>query len=212
MRHTLVAILALTAAGAGNAGNAAAQQHGRAPRPYTAPPGVIVNLHAFAMPGFSVRGPDADPPLNVEMGPGIGAQIGYAFSPRLMMYAGADIARLGAAPEDGGGHWGLGILELGGRLSFPSAKSRIAPYVTGAVSYRGLAAEIVGFGDVKLHGAALSGGAGLTYAVSPTLALDGGLVLSMGKFGDYEDPEGKFNIDVDNTISTRLRFGLDWRP
>jgi hypothetical protein len=209
MRHTLVAILALTAA---SAGNAAAQQHGRTPRPYAAPPGIILNVHAFAMPGFTVRGPDADPPLNVEMGPGLGAQVGYAFSPRFMMYAGGDIARLGAAPEDGGGHWGLGILELGGRLSFPSAKSRIAPYVTGAIGYRGLAAEVVGFGDVKLHGMALSGGGGITYAVSPTLALDGGLVLSMGKFGDYEDPEGKFDIDVDNTISTRLRFGLDWRP
>jgi hypothetical protein len=34
----------------------------------------------------------------------------------------------------------------------------------------------------------------------------------MGKLGDDEDPEGKFDIDVDNTVSTRLRFGLDWRP
>ncbi len=34
----------------------------------------------------------------------------------------------------------------------------------------------------------------------------------MGKFGNYEEPDGKFDINVDNTLSTRLRFGLDWRP
>ncbi len=75
------------------------------------------------------------------MGPGIGAQIGYAFSPRFLVYAGADLGRLGAAPEDGSGHWGLGILEVGGRMSFPTAKSRVVPYVTAAVGTRAIAAR-----------------------------------------------------------------------
>jgi hypothetical protein len=84
--------------------------------------------------------------------------------------------------------------------------------VTAAVGRRGLAAKVQDFGDIKLHGMALSGGAGLTYVVSPTLALDGGVVLSVGKFGHYEEPAGKFDVNVNNTLSTRLRFGLDWRP
>jgi hypothetical protein len=191
---------------------AQAQALGRAHRGTVAPAGLTINVHAVAMPGFTIDGPDADPPVNVSMGPGVGAQVGYAFSPRLMVYAGADLGRLGAAPEDGGGHWGLGILELGGRLSFPSARRPLTPYLTAAIGTRGLAARIADFGEVKLHGMALSGGAGLTYAVSPTVALDGSVVLSMGKFGKYEEPAGKFDVNVDNTLSTRLRFGLDWRP
>lgn len=123
MRHSLVAILALVAAT-----GAHAQKRGRA-RPYAAPAGVILNVHAFAMPGFTIDGPDADTPLNVKMGPGVGAQLGYAFSLRFLVYAGADLGRLGAAPEDGGGHWGPGILEVSGRMSFPTAKSRVVPYV-----------------------------------------------------------------------------------
>ena len=164
------------------------------------------------MPGFSINGPDVDEPINVSMGPGMGAQIGYAFSPRYSVYAGLDLARLGAAAEDGGGHWGLGMLELGGRMSFPSQRSRVTPYITAAVGTRALAAKIEDFGDVKLHGMAVSGGGGITYQVSPTVALNAGAVLSLGKFGSYEEPDGKFDVNVNNTLSTRLRFGLDWRP
>jgi hypothetical protein len=58
----------------------------------------------------------------------------------------------------------------------------------------------------------VGGGGGLTYALSRSLALDGGVMLSLGKFGDYEDPFQKGDLSVDNTLTTRIRFGLNWRP
>jgi hypothetical protein len=58
----------------------------------------------------------------------------------------------------------------------------------------------------------LSGGAGLTYMLSQSLALDGGATLSLGKLGNYEDPLQKLDLNVGNTVTTRVRFGLNWYP
>ena len=81
---------------------------------------LVLNVHAFAMPGFSVKGPDLAGAIETSMGPGIGAQVGYAF--------------------------------------------------------------------------------------------DGGVMLSMGKFGSCKDPFQEGDLSVDNSMTTRIRVGLDWRP
>jgi hypothetical protein len=173
--------------------------------------GLVLNVHAFATPGFSIEGPDIAGAVETSLGPGIGAQVGYAFSPRYMVFANIDLARLGAG--DGlSGHWGLGIIEVGGRMSFPTANGRLMPYVAAAVGGRGLGAEVDNTGDVTFDGLAFSGGGGLTYALSRSLALDGGVMLSIGKFGNYDSPFLEGDLSVDNTMTTRIRFGLDWRP
>jgi hypothetical protein len=209
MRHLTLAMLALAAA----AGTASAQTRGRPARDLTPPPsGLLLNVHAFAMPGFSIKGQDIAGAIKTSMGPGIGAQIGYVFASHFMVFADVDIARLGAA-GDQTGHWGLGFIELGGRVCFPTANQRITPYVAASFGGRGLGAEAEGLGgDVTFGGIAVSGGGGLTYALSRSLALDGGVMLSLGKFGDYEDPFQKGDLTVDNTLTTRIRFGLNWRP
>lgn len=208
MRQLTVAMFLLAAL----AGTAQAQRPGRSTRGHAGPAGLVLNVHAVTMPGFSIGGPDFDAPFEMSMGPGVGAQIGYAFGPRYMLYAGADLARLGAAAADLAGHWGFGMIELGGRVSFPRAASRVTPYLTAAVGTRGLGARFADFGDVKFHGMALSGGGGITYVVSPSVALNGAAVVSLGKFGSYEDPTGKFDANVNSTTSARLQLGLDWRP
>jgi hypothetical protein len=202
MRQMTLVILALTA----TAGTASAQAH-RDP----SPTGLVLNVHAFAAPGFSIEGPDIAGAIKTSLGPGVGAQVGYAFGPRYMVFASLDIARLGAG-ADQTGHWGFGMLELGGRMSFPSSNRRLMPYVAAAVGGRGLGAEVENAGDVKFDGLAFSAGGGLTYALSPALALDGGVMLSMGKFGDYEAPFQEGDLSVDNTLTSRIRVGLNWRP
>ena len=209
MRQTVFAILALAVAGPGALH---AQQHVGVRHAGHPPSRVVLNAHAFASPGFSISGPDLDTPIDISMGPGVGVQVGYALSPRYMLYAGADLGRLGAAPEDDASHWSLTMLELGGRMSFPKAASRLTPYVTAAVGTRAVSAQVVDFGDVKIHGMTVSGGGGVTYLLAPNIALNGAAVVSIGKLGHYEGPDGKFHDSVDNTTSTRLQFGLDWRP
>jgi hypothetical protein len=206
MRQMMLVIFGLATV----SGTAVAQTHRGSGRDLDpSPTGLMLNVHAFATPGFSIKGRDIAGAVETSMGPGLGAQIGYALTPRYMVFANIDIARLGAS-GDQTGHWGLGILELGARVNFPSANHRLMPYVAAAVGGRGLGAEVEGTGgDVTFDGIALSGGGGLTYALSRSLALDGGVMLSLGKFGDYEDPFQEGDLSVDNTLTTRIRFGLN---
>ena len=177
----------------------------------SSPTGLMLNVHAFAMPGFSISGADIAGSIQTSMGPGLGAQVGYAITPQFLIFAGADIARLGAGGNTTG-HWGLGMLELGGRMSFPTANGRVSPYVTASFGTRGIGAKLGNAGDISFDGLALSGGAGLTYMLSHSLALDGGATFSLGKLGNYEDPLQKLDLNVGSTVTTRVRFGLNWYP
>lgn len=187
-------------------------QHAASRHAVRAPSGVVLNAHLSAMPGFSIGGPDFDTPSDLGMGPGVGAQIGYAIDPRFMIYAGADLGRLGAAAEDPTNHWSFTMLEVGGRMSFPKAKSKVTPYVTAAIGTRSVKAFMTDFGNVKMNGMALSGGGGITYQVAPAVALNAAALLSVGTYSHYEDPEITGSPDLNRTTSARLQVGLDWRP
>jgi hypothetical protein len=115
MRRLVLLTLMLVTTGATLA---QAQRRGHSRQSDSAPTGLMLNVHAFAMPGFSITGADIAGSIETSMGPGLGAQIGYAITPQFLIFAGADIARLGAGGNTTG-HWGLGMLELGGRMSFP---------------------------------------------------------------------------------------------
>jgi outer membrane protein with beta-barrel domain len=176
-----------------------------------APTGLMLNVHTFTTPGFGIKGDDVAGEISTSMGPGVGARVGWSITPRYMVFAGADIARLGAG--DGlDGHWGFGLLELGGRMSFPSANSALTPYVTASVGWRGIGAEVDNAGDVSFDGMMVGAGGGLQYQVSPQLALDGNLSFGYGKFGSYEDPLQTADLDVDNTLTTQVRLGVNWYP
>jgi len=203
----LALVLALTA----GTSTVQAQHRNSSRQSDSAPTGLMLNVHAFAMPGFSITGADIAGSIQTSMGPGLGAQVGYAITPQFLIFAGADIARLGAGGNTTG-HWGLGMLELGGRMSFPTANGRVSPYVTASFGTRGIGAKLGNAGDISFDGLALSGGAGLTYMLSRSLALDGGATFSLGKLGNYEDPLQKLDLNVGNTVTTRVRFGLNWYP
>src|SRR5262245_66136974 len=158
MRQTILVILALAA----TAGTADAQAHRGATREKgPSRPGLVLNLHAFATPGFSIAGEDIFGAIKTSLGPGLGAQVGYAFGPRYMVFASFDVARLGAT---GGqtGHWGFGLFEVGGRMSFPMSNPRLMPYVSAAFGGGGIGAEVEDQGDVKFSGLVASAGGGLT--------------------------------------------------
>jgi len=181
-------------------------------RPVRPPSGVVINAHLSAMPGFSIGGRDFDTPSNLGMGPGVGAQIGYAVDPRFLIYAGAELGRLGAAAEDPTNHWSFTMLEVGGRMSFPRAKRKVTPYVTASVGTRAVKATMADFGNVRMNGMALTGGGGMTYQIAPAVALNAAALISVGKYSHYEDPEVTGSPDLNSTTSTRLQLGLDWRP
>jgi len=180
-----------------------------------APTGLMVNVHAFTSPGFGIKGPDVAGEIATSLGPGVGARIGWGITPQWMVFVGADLARLGAG-NGLDGHWGFGVIEIGGRMSFPSARKAITPYVTASYGWRGIGAKLEDQGqeqgDVSFDGMSLSAGGGLQYQVSPALALDGNVSFAYGKFGGYEDPFQTADLDVDNTLTTQVRLGVNWYP
>ena len=208
--HSIKLVL-LVAALAAPLTAAQAQRGTHRPGMPAAPTGLMLNVHTFTTPGFGIKGEDVAGEISTSMGPGVGARVGWSITPRYMVFAGADIARLGAG--DGlDGHWGFGLLELGGRMSFPSAKSALTPYATASIGWRGIGAEVGDAGDVSFDGMMVGAGGGLQYQVSPQLALDGNLSFGYGKFGSYEDPLQTADLDVDNTLTTQVRLGVNWYP
>jgi hypothetical protein len=54
---------------------------------------------------------------------------------------------------------------------------------------------------------------GMQYFVSPTLALDGGLSVGVGKMGNVKVAGQRQAVpDLNNTTTTRLQFGANWYP
>ena len=56
----------------------------------------MLNVHTYTTPGFGIKGNDLAGEISTSLGPGVGARIGWGITPRYMVFAGADIARLGA--------------------------------------------------------------------------------------------------------------------
>lgn len=70
-------------------------------------------------------------------------------------------------------------------------------------------------GDLQARGAGLSAGVGLEYFVNPTLAVEGGLSWSFGKFseGRQGTDEWKHFGDASfSATSARFDIGLSWHP
>lgn len=205
-------ILAILAAGLGLAGSAHAQRAAGTSLPSSR---WVVNGHSTAALGTSVG--DEFGSLDTRAGLGGGVEIGYRITPRLLAYAGADIAKQEINEVGLAGDFGLTHLEAGARLSFPTS-SRILPYVGAWVGRRSLTTTVENFDtgeifDLSLSGLGFGASAGIQYFVSPVLALDGGLSVGMGKMGNVKvDDLAQDWGTPDNTTTTRIRFGANWYP
>jgi hypothetical protein len=176
----------------------------------------VINGHSTAALGTSVG--DAEGSINTSTGPGAGVEVGYMVTPRLLAYAGVDIAKQAVNVFGLDGNFGLSHLEAGARLNFPIARSKFLPYVGAWVGRRALtttADNIVTGESSHLSMSGLSAGAsgGVQMFLSPKLALDGGVSLGVGKMGNIKvDGEKQDWGTPDNTTTTRLRFGANWYP
>ena len=53
----------------------------------------------------------------------------------------------------------------------------------------------------------------MQYFVSPTLALDGGVSVGMGKFGNVKiDHQKQVMPEMNNSTTARVQFGASWHP
>jgi Outer membrane protein beta-barrel domain len=180
--------------------------------------GVTLGGSTLLALGFTISGPGILGEIRTDNGRGVGIQIGYGVTPRIMLFGTADLAQQGSSFQGLEGKMGLAHLEVGGRLVASRAGRRAVPYVSAQYGLHALAARSVGDGlapIIRLYGEHFGGGAGVLYALTPALALDAGVVASRGKFGKVElTRKGNTAGDVDVNSSTTMRFkvGFNWHP
>jgi hypothetical protein len=205
-------VLAVLAASFGLAGAAHAQR----PHPVHPPSRWLISGHSTAALGTSVG--DAGGSINTSTGLGAGVEVGYLITPRLVAYAGLDIAKQPVDEVGLEGDFGLTHLEAGARLSFPIPRSKVMPYLGGWVGRRRLSTTVDDFdtgtsSDLSMSGLAFGAAGGVQVFVSPKLALDGGVSLGFGKMGNVKvDGQREDWGTPDNTTTTRIRFGANWYP
>jgi hypothetical protein len=198
---------------------ASGQDHSRrAAVPVPTTQGFSLGAYSLVASGITIQGPGMDGQVKTNLGEGGGIQLGYGFTPGLMVFASADVSRQGTDWGNIGGSMGLAHLEVGGRLSFPAPRKRLVPYLTAFVGKRGLAAHSDGGGlsvSMRLSGTEVGGGGGILYAFSPAFSLDAGLLASHGKLDRMEltgDVQRDGSINVDASTNLRLKVGFQWHP
>jgi hypothetical protein len=177
--------------------------------------GVMLGISAIAAPGLTIKGPDIEGEVSTKFGAGLGLQLGYGFSQRFMAFATLDLAKQDSGMDGVDGDFGLVTFEVGGRMALPLQGTRVTPYVLAAVGARSLGARVEEAGDesdVSLSGGTFDVGAGLQLPLTRSLALDSEVRLGVGKFGKFKQDDDTEDIDVDNTMSPRVRVGLSWYP
>jgi hypothetical protein len=176
----------------------------------------VLNGHSTAALGTSVG--DAGGSINTSSGLGGGGEVGYLVTPRLLAYAGFDLAKQAIDVAGLEGDFGLTHLEAGARLSFPIARSKAMPYVGLWAGRRSLSTTVDNFdtgasSDLSMSGMAVGASGGVQVFVSPKLALDGGVSVGVGRMGNIKVDGQKQDWGTpDRTTTTRIRFGANWYP
>jgi hypothetical protein len=210
MQRLILAVLAATL-------GLTASLHAQRARPVQPHPArFVINGHSTAALGTSVG--DQFGSLSTSAGLGGGVEVGYLVTPRLLAYAGVDVAKQAVDVTGLDGNFGLTHLEAGARYSFPIAHSKMLPYVGAWVGRRSLSTTVSNLvtgeqADLSFSGLSVGASGGMQVFVSPKLALDGGLSLGIGKFGNIKADGVRQNWGTpNNTTTTRLRFGANWYP
>jgi len=153
----------------------------------------------------------------VSSGRGIGAKLGYGFSPILTLYLGLDVAGMEVANRaslDGtainrsiaSDTYALALIDLGVQLNFLSKSGPLVPYVDGALTGIGAGYE-TGTGTAVYSGSGVSLGGGLKYFVTPSVALDGGARFLFGDYRQLEIERQELDVELD-VVSAQLHAGL----
>ena len=153
-----------------------------------------------------------------ESGGGFSLQAGWGFTRSFTLLVDASGSVLGNDDDE----FVLIHFDLLGRWNFASPQRAWVPFVEGGISARVAGQddiEIVdeeGGGsqevDLELSGGGFTFGGGIQYHVAPAWALGAGLKWTVGEFSTVKVN----NVSVDgfelDATSTRLNFGVTWRP
>lgn len=179
--------------------------------------GLMIGVHTLVAPGVGISGEDVRSDFHTNLGGGVGAMIGYGFSPIFSAFGALDLAKQGSGMDDLQGSFGLVHFELGARANLPMGSAKTLPYVSASVGRRALGARITDYGYDEEYEASFSGGffalgAGIQRFISPATALEGGVSVGFGSFDRLAIDGDEDDVDVGGSTSVRFRFGVVWRP
>ena len=145
--------------------------------------------------------------------------MGYLVTPRLLAYAGLDIAKQAIDVAGLDGDFGLTHLEAGARLSFPIARSKAMPYVGAWVGRRSLSTTVDNFDTGSQLGSLAVGHGGggerrsAGVRVAQARARRRAQRRRRARWGTSRWTAQRQDWGTpDNTTTTRLRFGANWYP
>ena len=189
----------------------------QAPQVLSAPAGLMIGAHTTAALGTTIRPSGEVTPFETAPGVGGGVRVGYAFTSRLMAWAGADIVKQGERTFGTDGSFALTHVEAGARYSFPIPRQRFRPYLTASIAHRALGTTAVDQVsgeklDLGFSGTSFGAGAGVEYFLSPAMAIDGGVALTTGRLGTFKVDSQSLDVPVEGSTSARLMAGLNWYP
>jgi hypothetical protein len=168
----------------------------------------------FALTGTSIKVEDAD---DAEEGSGATLQLGYGFNRSFTGFI--DLSGVKLEGDPGDGDVTLAQAFLGGRFNIGTSDKRWIPFLDVGLGGRVLEQKDVQFcdptcttSDVSFSGAAFFLGGGLSFYMTPSLALTGGLHWGVGEFSDVKvDNVTVSGFEADAT-TTRLNLGITWYP
>ncbi|MFQ5572235.1 MAG: outer membrane beta-barrel protein, partial [Rhodothermales bacterium] len=145
---------------------------------------------------------------NTQTGGGLGVQIGYGVSRLVTIYLGIDGAVIDTDEIENA--YTLAHVDAGVHLNFGGPRSATIPYLNLAFTFRQATVE-VGPVEVDFTGGGVTGGGGLKFFLSRTVALDLGAAATIGTFSEVEAGTLREEIDV-GAVSGRLMLGVSLFP
>jgi len=213
-RYSTFAVLILIAAGTANA---QAPSNGVAKTK-----GLMIGAHVNGSTIASAEQDNSASDKERASGGGGGVIVGWGFTKWLMVYAGADVAKVkirggtGVDTDNEQPDYTLVHGDIGARFSFPSPNHGFVPYLNAAVTRRSASTNLENQ-DVSVFGNGVSVGGGSQYFFTPRWALDAGVQFSPGKLGKAKVDGVKYDLkklgqDPDNVNSVRINVGMKFYP
>ena len=151
---------------------------------------------------------------DAQSGGGGGLTLGWGISRQVAIILRGDVANYEITDPDIEGSYGVGVADLGVRISFGAEERMFLPFIIAALSVHTAAADVTTpvNARIEISGPGFTLGGGFNHYFNPRLALDVGLLLTSGRFDSITI--GSISADIGKLDSqvARLIVGLNWFP
>jgi hypothetical protein len=142
-----------------------------------------------------------------DSGAGFGVTAGYGFTRNLSLYGQFS----GATVDDEGDEYSVGHFDIGTRLHFRAPAKTVVPFIQAGISSRAVQVDFDG-DEVDGNGFGFAVGGGINVHFKPALALNAGVVWSVGDIGNFKANGTSVDLDSVGMTSARVQIGIVWFP